>query len=60
MNKSGADMNSMLTQVDAGIDDISDTTPAKIAPTIPPMSKTIESSALCSDESGAERNKLLI
>lgn len=53
MNKSGAEMMSIRTQVKALMPVASLTNPARIAPTIPPISKTIESSALFSGESGA-------
>ena len=46
MNKSGAETNSIPTHVAAGIEVVSEIIPAKIAPTIPPISKTIDNSAL--------------
>jgi hypothetical protein len=59
MNKSGAATNNIPTHVAAGIELESEIIPVMIAPTIPPMSNTIESSALASGDNGAKIKKLL-
>ena len=55
INKSGAEIININTQVVALIPLASLKNPAKIAPTIPPISKTIDNSALCSGDKGAEK-----
>lgn len=60
MNKSGAETMSIRTQVKALMPVASLTNPARIAPTMPPISKTIESSALFSGESEAKQLNLIL
>lgn len=57
MKRSGADTKSIDTQVAALMPLASLIYPAKIAPTIPPISNTIESSALASDVRAANKIK---
>lgn len=54
MNKSGAETINIRTQVNALMPLASLIKPAKIAPTIPPISKTIDNSALFSGDSAAK------
>lgn len=50
----GAAIASIPTHVVAGISVESEIIPVKMAPIIPPISKTIDNSALFSDDNGAE------
>lgn len=56
MNKRGAETMSIRTQVKALMPLASLINPARIAPTIPPISNTIESSALFSGEREAKKD----
>lgn len=57
MNKRGAETMSIRTQVKALMPLASLMKPARIAPTMPPISKTIESSALFSGDKDAKKKK---
>lgn len=57
MKRSGAATNNIPTHVAAGMELESEIIPVVIAPTIPPISNTIESSALASGDKEAKIEK---